>query len=344
MKIDLVYLWVDGNDPAWRAKKDAAIKKAGGKVSKIAVAAERYEDNDELKYSLRGAEKFAPWINNIFIVTDGQVPKWLNLTHPKIHVIDHSDIMPPEFLPCFNSAFIEMFLHKIPGLSEHFIYANDDMLFGKSVSPGFFFDKNKNPTVIGKAKKWADSIHKKGGGAIDVRFRKNTMFPRILANALACVYKFTGKKYKLTLSHAIEPMRKSHLKDIIDSNKDYFTGSCGTTFREEKNIQRCCFPMINHARGRATIVYGSSFLGRRIKYSPFWPPLLIRFLMWLGGVVGLCRVNSCDPSKGGAERVIRKTLRHKPELFCLNYIAKDKRKIAADFLHKMFPEKSGFEK
>src|SRR3546814_12468985 len=93
-------------------------------------------------YALRSVEKHAPWVRRIFVVTDDQRPEWLNTDHPRIQVIDHKDIMPPEALPCFNSTVIEYFLHRIPGLSDRFLFANDDMFFNADLSPGFFFGQD----------------------------------------------------------------------------------------------------------------------------------------------------------------------------------------------------------
>ena len=91
------------------------------------------------KYSLRSVEMYAPWIRKIFIVTDNQVPKWLDTSNPKIRIVDHKEILPEVSLPCFNSRLIEHFLYKIPGLSEHFLYANDDMFINRPVTPATFF-------------------------------------------------------------------------------------------------------------------------------------------------------------------------------------------------------------
>ena len=143
--IDFVYLWVDGSDPVWRAKKDVHI--GVDKTQSLVNCEGRYADNDELKYSLRSLEKYAPWIRTIHIVTDNQVPKWLDTSNPKIHIVDHSEILPQESLPCFNSALIEHFLWKIPGLSEHFLYGNDDMFLNKPATPASFFDANGLPII-----------------------------------------------------------------------------------------------------------------------------------------------------------------------------------------------------
>ena len=101
----------------------------------------RYRDNEELRYSLRSLEKYAPWIRHVYLVTDDQVPYWLNTSAHRMTVLSHKDIFSGDerkFLPLFSSPAIEARLHRIPGLSEQFIYFNDDVLLGAPVSPGDF--------------------------------------------------------------------------------------------------------------------------------------------------------------------------------------------------------------
>ncbi|XP_062580822.1 N-acetylglucosamine-1-phosphotransferase subunits alpha/beta-like [Saccostrea cucullata] len=104
------------------------------------ISSSRFEDNDELRYSLRSVEKFAPWIRHVFIVTNGQIPHWLDLENPRVTVVTHEDIFPNKsHLPTFSSPAIEANIHRIPGLSKKFIYMNDDVMFGKEVWPEDFF-------------------------------------------------------------------------------------------------------------------------------------------------------------------------------------------------------------
>ncbi|XP_012941088.1 N-acetylglucosamine-1-phosphotransferase subunits alpha/beta [Aplysia californica] len=104
------------------------------------VAANRFEDNEELRYSLRSIEKFAPWVRHIFIVTNGQIPHWLNLDNPRVTIITHDEIfLNASHLPTFSSPAIEANIHRIPGLSDKFLYLNDDVLFGKPVWPDDFY-------------------------------------------------------------------------------------------------------------------------------------------------------------------------------------------------------------
>ena len=132
ISVDLVYMWVDGNDPKWLEKKQQYMDK---KINTVG----RYVDNQELKYSLRSVEKHLPWIRKIFIFTDDQIPVFLDINHPKIEIVHHTQIIPNEILPLFNSSLIEYFIYKIPDLSEHFLFANDDTFVNDDLKPSFFF-------------------------------------------------------------------------------------------------------------------------------------------------------------------------------------------------------------
>ncbi|MEB8339530.1 stealth family protein [Streptomyces endophyticus] len=138
--VDVVYTWVDGSDPQWQLRRAAAVDEP---YHPEAANAARYLSHDELRYSLRSLHLYAPWIRNIFIVTDRQVPSWLNTEHPQVHVVDHREIFTdPAALPTFNSHAIESQLHHIEGLAEHFLYFNDDVFLGRPALPQDFFLAN----------------------------------------------------------------------------------------------------------------------------------------------------------------------------------------------------------
>ncbi|MHC3462876.1 stealth family protein [Streptomyces flavovirens] len=145
--IDVVYTWVDADDPVWRAGKEAVRRglkpDTEVRLHEQADNAARYTSRDELRYSLRSIHQYAPWVRNIFLVTAGQTPGWLNTEHPGIRVVDHEEIFSASSaLPTFNSHAIESQLHHIPDLSEHFLYLNDDVFFGRPVQPDLFFHPN----------------------------------------------------------------------------------------------------------------------------------------------------------------------------------------------------------
>lgn len=142
--IDVVYTWVDGADPQWRARKNATLAAHHrAELNELAANDSRYASRDELRYSLRSLAAFAPWVRHIYLVTDDQLPPWLDLSHPMITLVRHGDIFSdPGHLPTFNSHAIESQLHHIPGLAEHFLYFNDDMFLGRPVMPQTFFHGN----------------------------------------------------------------------------------------------------------------------------------------------------------------------------------------------------------
>lgn len=137
--IDLVFTWVDGNDPALATKRSQYIS------AELDLDNAHFRDNDELRFALRSWHTYAPWINHIYIITDNQTPAWLNTHHPKISIIDHTECIPPQYLPTFSSRVIEAHLHNIPNLSEHFIYSNDDFFLLNQCAPKDFFTANGMP-------------------------------------------------------------------------------------------------------------------------------------------------------------------------------------------------------
>lgn len=141
-KIDFVVLWVDPSNKEWQESRKKYAEKLP-KIDGIDNDTSRYRDWDNFKYWFRGVEKFASWVNKVHLVTNGQIPKWLNTNHPKLNIVNHSDIMPKDALPTFNSNAIELCLHNIPSLSEQFVLFNDDVFITKKVKPTDFFKNGK---------------------------------------------------------------------------------------------------------------------------------------------------------------------------------------------------------
>lgn len=133
IKIDFVIPWVDGSDPKWIEERN--------KYGEEKIITSQYRDWDILKYWFRGIEEFAPWVNKIYFITWGHIPSFLNTKHPKLVIVKHEDYIPKEYLPTFSSHVIETNLHRIKGLSEHFVYFNDDVFITRKVEPRDFFKK-----------------------------------------------------------------------------------------------------------------------------------------------------------------------------------------------------------
>ncbi len=152
--IDIVYTWVDGSDALWCKERDKHLFAATGLINQDASSKNKYRNRNELKYSMRSILAYAPWFHHIYIVTNGQVPKWLK-KHPKVTIVTHEQIFKDKnYLPTFSSIAIEANLHRIPGLAEKYIYFNDDVFLAAPTVPEDFFMSDGKPKVIFKKKRY----------------------------------------------------------------------------------------------------------------------------------------------------------------------------------------------
>ena len=134
MNIDFVVTWLNSSDPRWLAEFAKYKDRTTGRTE-----AARFRNWDLFKYWFRAVEAYAPWVNKVFLVTNGKFPDWINENHPKLVLVTHSDYIPEELLPTFNSRTIELYIHQIPGLSEHFVYFNDDSYLNAPITPEYYF-------------------------------------------------------------------------------------------------------------------------------------------------------------------------------------------------------------
>lgn len=141
-KIDIVVSWLDDTDKIWQHdfEKHALLASKAITPNSVNTSA-RFRDYDTFKYWFRGVEANAPWVNRIFLVTYGHLPEWLNVKHPKLTVIKHSDFIPDAYLPTFSSDTIALNLHRISGLAENFVYFNDDMFLINPTKATHFFKR-----------------------------------------------------------------------------------------------------------------------------------------------------------------------------------------------------------
>lgn len=243
MVVDFVITWVDMEDPNWKAD----FAKYGGQISnkknKISVA--RFRDHGFLKYWFRGVERFVPWVRKIHFVTCGQKPEWLNSDHPKISMVNHSDYIPTKFLPLFNSSLIELYLHKIPGLAEHFVHFNDDFFIINHIGKERFFS-NGLPNDIAAFRYnsgiglWSKCL-KNNIAVINQRFSKKEVLQRDRDKWLHPSY---GKKANLTrllmpygkfvtliTPHNAQPYLKSTYQEVWDWAGERLTAVSSNRFR-----------------------------------------------------------------------------------------------------------------
>ena len=143
-KIDFVVTWLDSSDSEWQKEYEFYKAKEKGDMSKA-----RFRDMNLFRYWFRSVETYAPWVNKVFLITNGKFPDWINKNNPKLVLVKHEDYIPKEFLPTFNSITIELHMHKIKGLSEHFVYFNDDIIINSPVSQEYYF-RNGLPCDLNK--------------------------------------------------------------------------------------------------------------------------------------------------------------------------------------------------
>ena len=190
---------------------------------------ERVRSWDLERFFFRGIEKFMPFVRKVHLILsdEDQVPFWLNCK--KVHIVLHKDIIPEDLLPTFNSSTIEMWLHRIEGLSETFIYCNDDMIATSPLTAEDFFIDGKPVTRCTEHQ--ADL-----GGA----------FLRMCRNVLDIAAKDNGKEFPegivLRDGHSYAPLLLSVLNETVEKHGEEMKASC-TTFRKAKNLNQYLYTL-----------------------------------------------------------------------------------------------------
>lgn len=198
--IDVVFTWVDSSDSKWQENYRLNVNNQSDNIGLHATDQARFMNHDELYYSVYAVQNFMPWVRKIFIVTAGQTPKWLDDTHQEIHIVDHSEIIESQYLPTFNSHVIEANLHRIPGLSEHFIYFNDDVFVARPLKASHFFESNGVASLF-VANKTFQNMRDRG-----------LITPTITAaeKAISLLQtRFPNAALRSPLAHTYVPLRKS---------------------------------------------------------------------------------------------------------------------------------------
>ncbi|GAA2151161.1 stealth family protein [Kitasatospora kazusensis] len=239
--IDVVYTWVDGSDPAWQRKRAQAD---GGSYHVQSANAARYLNRDELRYSLRSLALYAPWVRNVYLVTDGQRPAWLADVHPRLRVVGHQEIFTdPGLLPTFNSHAIETQLHHIEGLAEHFLYFNDDMFLGRPVLPQDFFLAN------GMTRFFPSAALLPAGGPdpadlpVDAAGKNNR----------ALIHERFGSFITQKMQHVPYPLRRSVLAELEREFAEPHGRTAASRFRSMADISvpSCLYHYFAYHTGRA---------------------------------------------------------------------------------------------
>lgn len=222
--IDLVFSWVDGSDPEFRTRRAAQM--SHHVVGEGDDADARIRQIDELKYALRSVNMFAPWIRRIFIATDSVPPSWL-ADHPMITIVPAKDhFSARSALPTYNSHAVESQLHRITDLSEHFLYSNDDMFFGRPLKASMFFSP-------GGVTKFIEAKTRIGLGTNDPTRSGFENAARV--NRQLLLRRF-GQLITRHLEHTTVPLRKSVLFEMEQEFPEEFARTQESMFRSRTDI------------------------------------------------------------------------------------------------------------
>lgn len=319
--VDMVYLWVDGDDPKWLAKKQYWQGQKNQNLDEQAITKGRFVNNDELKFALRSVEKNIPWINKIYIITDNQIPEWLNTNNEKIKVVFHNEFIPKENLPLFNSEAIESFLADIPELSEHFLYGCDDMYIAKPLDKSFFFMPDGKPII--RLKK---NVYK--------RNTKKSMYTRSIFMLQKMVLKHFKKHIPFAPQHNIDAYTKSAYKECIKYFEKEFEQTKQHKFRQEGDIQRVivAYYMIVKNLGK-------------FKYCTYVDTFLSVFEQLIRYITKRYCADSITINMNNKNPYAR-LKKTNPALFCTNDgegVTDFDRARTRIFLEETFPEKSSYE-
>lgn len=324
-KIDFVIPWVNGADPEWLEKKrkyDHAVD--------CDTSINRYRDWETLKYWFRGVEKFAPWVNKVYFISDHQTPEWLNINYEKLSVVDHADYIPTEYLPTFSSHPIELNLHRIKKLSEQFVYFNDDIFLLRPISSDFFF-VNQKPCddailspIIMEGKSTIGKICANDMGVINTHFTKTEV--------MHDKTKWFHHKYGVQMLRTLCLLPWHHIPGFFNDHlpQPFLKSTFNTVWqKEEKLLDKVCknrFRNYNEDVNQWLMRYWQFCEG---KFTPISPKR------------GICYTNVDDE----ALDTIRK---QKYSVICINDSREDgfdewKDKLLGAF-EDILPEKSSFEK
>ena len=304
--IDAVFTWVDFEDPRWQ--QEFAEADRPGNLVRAAATESRFNHVNELRYGLRSVSEFAPWINHIWLVTAGHTPSWLDSSNDKISVITHDQIWAGEKgLPTFNSQAIEANLHRIPGLTEHFLYFNDDMLIGRPVAPETFFTPEGRPKVFVSHSTVPDGEPRRGDLAPDAAGKNNR---RLVAAA-------TGQVMSAKYQHAPYALSRSIIAELEERFGAELRATTRSVFRSTSDVTVA--GGLHHSYALAT---GQA-------------------------VVGDIRSRYVDLESRHADHLLNVTSRYRfYESFCVNVVLDGPRDPArlVEFLQSYFPNPAPWEK
>jgi hypothetical protein len=255
LEVDLVYLWVSGQDADLVRERHEWLRRCG-LPAEVFNPDVRYVEHDELRYSLRSVERFLPWVRRVFVVTNGQVPGWLERRNTRVRLVRHTEIFPdPSWLPTFNSVAIEAQLHHIPDLAEHFLYANDDCFIGRPCTKADFFAGRDGgqgaPMRVVLSERWITPAHRVTGDPLGrlLMYSYNSL-------KLALESRRPWQKVRHLDCHQAQPMVKARLEEATRGFDRLYRHVSASRFRSPEDVN---FLVLTRYRAlqRGQAVHGS---------------------------------------------------------------------------------------
>lgn len=222
--IDMVFSWVDGSSTEFQRQRAAQMD--GYVVGDGDDSPARFRQIDELRYALRSVHMYAPWVRRIFIATDSPRPAWLN-EHPDVTIVRSEEFFADtSVLPTHNSHAVEAQLHRINGLAEHFLYSNDDMFFGRPVTPELFFSGGGISRFVESGVRIGTGAAHAGRSGHDNGLRTNR----------ALLQERFGRVITHDLEHCAVPMRRSVAAELEREFADDYARTAANRFRAATDI------------------------------------------------------------------------------------------------------------
>ena len=334
-KIDFVVPWVDSSDPAWIEQYNHY------RPEKPITDRGRFRNWDIFRYWFRAVEQYAPWVNKVYLVTNGTFPEWVNAECTKLVLVRHEDYIPEKFLPTFSSHTIELNMDKIPGLSEHFVYFNDDMYINAPAVPEDYF-RNGLPCDCNAETlyscPWYDPIDRFGikiimfcdMAVVNRHFSRRAAVkqaprkwfgPHLWGKSFLSSLMQTGlESFELfRWRHSEQPLLKSVIREVWEKEAQLMEESCAR-FRKEVSLNQYVFRFWQFASNR----FYPSKMDSRAAIS-----------LSLGNVENICRI---------LEEGKMKSICLNDSPYCTDEEALKVERRLQEVFKKKFPLKSMFEK
>ena len=327
--VDLVCFWVDGSDPAWNERKRQRLSgglpdTSGAAISMEANEERLYRSRDELRYALRSVEMYAPFLRHVYLVTDRQVPDWLDPAAPGLTVIDHSEIFPHSALPVFNSNAIDTRVHHIDGLSEHFLVSNDDIMFFGPVTAADFFSPSGAARLFLSTARIPFGETTDGEPAVDSAAKNNRRLIEL--------------QYGVTITQKFKHIMSAQRRSVrFDVAKTFSEAVDNTTHHPFRSAEDIAFP---HLCAYSGLMTGESIVGTLpYDYVSLADPRLVERLDALRRRPGKVRVLCLNDGDTSAVHDV-----HGRPIgnIVVDPVARDEK--VAEFLETMFPAPSKWER